>query len=169
MFQKWNDMGQGHFKLSVQNLYDSAAKAEGNSKTLKDYMDDQRAQPLSGQDGDFEQGNDSELAVREDANQGIELDGARDYANLQEPQALREHDRPAPNTMDPPTSAWTNNEEKEICSVLLDKATKICNKIYNDEMKFKERLWSTKARNIPTIKDQEICNEVTEANFPVCK
>ena len=72
----------------------------------------------------------------------------------------REHDRPAPNKIDPP-SASSNNEAKEIYSVLLDKATKYI-KIYNDEMNFKERLWSTKARNIPTVKDQKICNEVTE-------
>ena len=44
MILKWNEMGYEHFQLSAQNLYDRAVKAERNSKSLKEYMEEQRVQ-----------------------------------------------------------------------------------------------------------------------------
>ena len=38
-----------HLNLSAQNLYDRAAKAERGSKTLREYMEEQREQPPGAQ------------------------------------------------------------------------------------------------------------------------
>ena len=52
-----------------------------------------------------------------------------------------------------------NNERN---STLFDKTRETYNAVCNDETSFDERLWSTKPRKIPTIKDQEMLNEVTK-------
>ena len=157
MFRKWNEMGYEHLNLTAQNLHDRATKAERNSKTLREHTEKQRQQSMGAQNTNFDQERGMETENSESTENSIvpEIDN---YANQQQSQATREKSNQPTNTIEP--SIEKDNNEGN--STLFDKVRETYNAVCNDEMSFDERLWSTKPRKIPTIKDQEMLNEVTE-------
>ena len=120
MLRKWSEMCYDLLNLSAQNLYDRAAKAERSSKTLREYMVEQREQSAGAQNNNEDQESQNRSEISE-SYEFSSVSGTDNYANQNQAAATRE---PTSQLTEPSTVEENNvrnsvlfNKAKEVYSV----------------------------------------------------
>ena len=120
MLRKWSEMCYDLLNLSAQNLYDRAAKAERSSKTLREYMVEQREQSAGAQNNNKDQESQNRSEISE-SYEFSSVSGTDNYANQNQAAATRE---PTSQLTEPSTVEQNNvrnsvlfNKAKEVYSV----------------------------------------------------
>ena len=116
MFRKWSEMCYDHLNLSAQNLYDRAAKAERSSKTLREYMVEQREQSAGAQNNNEDQENQNRSGIS-GSYKFLSVSGTHNYADQNQPAATRE----PTSQLTEPSTVEENNARN---SVLFNKRRK---------------------------------------------